>query len=70
MHCLYFSYLEKNSNLWTDLRIHLKKFFYSYVHTKFGSFLPPSPLPLPFPYLLPLPPYLLTTSQKQFCSYL
>jgi hypothetical protein len=38
-------------------------FFYSYVHTMFGSFLPPSPCPFPYPHpllplLLPLtPPY-------------
>jgi hypothetical protein len=30
-------------------------FFYSYVHTMFGSFLPPSPLPLIFPHPLPFP---------------
>jgi hypothetical protein len=31
-----------------------KNFFYSYVHTMFGSFLPPSPHRLSYP---PLPPF-------------
>jgi hypothetical protein len=35
-------------------------FIYSYVHTMFGPFLPPSPCPLP------LPLYLLTSRQKLF----
>jgi hypothetical protein len=41
--------------------------FYSYVHTMFGSFPPPSPRPLPY---MPLPPFPLATQQKLFCPYL
>jgi hypothetical protein len=51
----------------------LKFLFYSYVHTMFGSFFPPSPHPLslPLPSLLPpLPPLPLATWQKLFCPYL
>jgi hypothetical protein len=43
------------------LNYYLKKIlFYSYVHTLFGSFLPPSPRPLPYPLtpsLVPLTPH-------------
>jgi hypothetical protein len=35
-------------------------FFYSYVHTMFGSFLPPSPAPSLTSHPLPLPLYSLT----------
>jgi hypothetical protein len=49
----------------------LKLFYYSYVHTRLGSFLPPPP-PLPLPPTLPppAPPYPLDTRQKLFCPYL
>jgi hypothetical protein len=46
-------------------------FYYSYVHTRLGSFLPPCPHPLPYhplhPLLLPHP---LDTQQKLSCPYL
>jgi hypothetical protein len=45
-------------------------FFYSYMHTMFGSFLPPSPCPLPYP-STPFPsPHPLATQQKLSCPYL
>jgi hypothetical protein len=46
-------------------------FFYSYLHTMFGSFLPPSPtLTLTRPPSPPFPPDPLATHQKLFCPYL
>jgi hypothetical protein len=46
--------------------------FYSYLHTMFGSFLPPFPhLPLNPPPVVPsLSPHPLATRQKLFCPYL
>jgi hypothetical protein len=38
-------------------------FYYSYVHTRLGSFLPPAPTPS-------LSPHPLNTQQKLFCPYL
>jgi hypothetical protein len=42
-------------------------FYYSYVHTRLGSFLPPAPTPSLTTHSLPHP---LNTQQKLFCPYI
>jgi hypothetical protein len=42
-------------------------FFYSYVHTMFGSFLPPSLRPLHSPLALILPPATSLTTRQKLC---
>jgi hypothetical protein len=45
--------------------------FYSYVHTMFGSFLPPSPSPLPYlPHPFSLPPCLFKNLLFTFNNYM
>jgi hypothetical protein len=45
-------------------------FFYSYVHTRLGSFLPPAPTPSLTTHSTPsLSPHPLNTQQKLFCPY-
>jgi hypothetical protein len=65
-------YWQSNSFLiFFSSSIFLKFLFYSYVHTMFGSFLPPSPTPSltppPAPFLFP---HSLNTRQKLFYPYL
>jgi hypothetical protein len=46
-------------------------FYYSYVHTRLGSFLPPAPTPSLTTHSAPfLSPHPLNTQQKLFCPYL
>jgi hypothetical protein len=66
--------LRERKDKWNFIK--LKNFFfllfyYSYVHTRLGSFLPlPPPPPLPPTPLPPSPPHPLNTQQKLFCPYL
>jgi hypothetical protein len=52
------------------IRVHFLLFYYSYVHTRLGSFLPPAPTPFLTTHSAPsLSPHPLNTQQKLFCPY-